>query len=125
MAEGHDEADMPFRVQRGSLLVDLRVTPNGGADRLEGVSSDASGRLFLRLRVSASPEKGKANAAVFKLLAKAWGLPKSSLELVSGETDRNKVVCVKGDVATLLPMMQHWLFQHLTQTQDNQKVEID
>ncbi|MBI1260355.1 MAG: DUF167 domain-containing protein [Rhizobiales bacterium] len=115
---------MPFRVQRGALMVDLRVTPNGGSDRVEGLSSDASGRFFLRARVSASPEKGKANAAVLKLLARSWGLARSRLELVAGETDRNKVVCISGDVAELLPQLQRWLTRHMNSIQDSSKAEI-
>lgn len=45
----------------------------------------------LKVRVSAVPEKGRANVAVIKLLAKALGISKSDINLMSGLTSRHKV----------------------------------
>lgn len=72
----------------------LRVTPNAGRDCLDGVETRDDNSTVLRMRVSAVPDKGKANAAVLALLAKSLGVPKSSLSLVSGETARVKTVLV-------------------------------
>lgn len=93
---------MPVRRSSGGVTVRLRVTPRGGADRIEGVGQDAGGEAHLKLRVSAIAENGKANGAVLKLLAKAWGVPRSALSLVSGETGRTKVIEVAGDPDELL-----------------------
>jgi hypothetical protein len=64
----------------------LRVTPNAGADAL----TIADG--IVQVRVTATPEAGKANAAVLALLARALGVPKSALSIVRGETGRDKRV---------------------------------
>lgn len=56
----------------------------------------SDGRSHLKIRVRAIPDKGAANAAVVKLLAKALGVSKSALELVSGHTARVKTVRVCG-----------------------------
>ena len=64
----------------------LRVTPNAGADTL------TVGDGIVQVRVTATPEAGKANAAVLALLAKALGVPKSALSIVRGETGRDKRV---------------------------------
>ncbi|WP_303782662.1 DUF167 domain-containing protein [Sandarakinorhabdus limnophila] len=67
----------------------LRVTPNVGADTL----TVADG--IVQVRVTATPEAGKANAAVLALLAllaKALGVPKSALSIMRGETGRDKRV---------------------------------
>lgn len=56
---------------------------------------------MLRVRVNAVPDKGKANAAVAALLAKALGVPKSAVSVVSGETSRMKTLEVVGDGAAL------------------------
>lgn len=56
---------------------------------------------MLRVRVTAVPDKGKANTAVIGLLAKALGVPKSAVTLVSGDTARLKTVAIEGDPATL------------------------
>ena len=52
---------------------------------------------MLRLRVTAVPDKGKANAAVIALLATALDIPKSAIELVSGETSRIKLLAIAGN----------------------------
>jgi uncharacterized protein YggU (UPF0235/DUF167 family) len=73
------------------------VTPNAGADRIEGAEQRDDGTAVLRLRVKAVPDRGKANAAVIALLAKALGVPKSAVTLVAGDTARLKTVAVEGE----------------------------
>lgn len=80
----------------------LRVTPNAGRDAIDGVENRDDGTSVLRLRVSAVPDKGKANAAVIALLAKTLGIPKSSIALVSGETARQKTLRIAPQTDALL-----------------------
>lgn len=93
---------LPYRRDADGLLLTLRVTPNAGADRIEGTEQRDDGTAVLRVRVTAVPDKGKANAAVIALLAKALGIPKSSISLVSGETARQKTVQISGDAEALI-----------------------
>jgi uncharacterized protein (TIGR00251 family) len=65
----------------------VRVTPRSGRDAVEGF--DAGGTL--RVRVTAAPADGAANAAVAKLLARALDVPGRDILLVSGATARQKV----------------------------------
>jgi len=74
----------------------VRVTPRGGADRIDGIQTDADGRSVVRVRVRAAPADGEANAAVIAVLAKALNLPKARLELVAGATARNKAIWIDG-----------------------------
>ena len=85
-----------WRQTARGVLVHLRVTPKAAAARIGAIAEDAQGRRFLRVYVREAPDKGRANEAVIKLLAKAWGMPKSGFEIVSGETDRNKVIAING-----------------------------
>ena len=93
----------------------LRVTPNASGDRIEGVALLGDERPVLKVRVTAVPDKGKANAAVVKLLAKAWGVPRSSLSIVAGEKDRNKTVQVAGDPADLTARLTDWFCRSATE----------
>ena len=80
----------------------VRVTPKGGRDGIDGWSLDPSGRACLKLRVSAAPTDGEANAAVIALLAKSLKHPKSAVRSVAGETSRLKMVEIEGlDAAAL------------------------
>lgn len=73
----------------------VRLTPAGGADRIDGVARDEKG-LYLKARVRAAPENGKANSALERLLAKALGVAKSRVAVTRGTSARMKVVEVEG-----------------------------
>ena len=92
---------LPWRAEPDGVTLFLRVTPNAGVDRIEGVEQRDDGTMVLRLRVKAVPDKGKANAAVIALLAKALGIPKSAITLVSGDTARLKTLHITGDPTVL------------------------
>ncbi len=73
-----------------------------------GLQARADGEVALKVQVSSPPEGGKANAAVFKLLAKAWRVPKSHLSLLSGETARDKLMLIEGDSQDLQERLALW-----------------
>jgi hypothetical protein len=87
----------PWRTSTGGVSVALRVTPRGGRDGIDGVETLADGRSVMKVRVRAIAEGGEANRAVTALLAKALGLPKARVRLLSGATSRLKQVAVDGD----------------------------
>jgi uncharacterized protein (TIGR00251 family) len=64
----------------------VKVIPGAKKNEIAEVMED--GRL--RVRLTAPPVEGRANQALIKLLAKMFGLPKSSINIVSGERNRNK-----------------------------------
>ncbi len=76
-----------------SQTLQVRVTPRASSERIV-VEKQASGDPLYRIYVTIVPEDGKANKAVIKLLAKYLGVSKSSLEIIRGETSRDKVVGV-------------------------------
>lgn len=60
------------------------------------MSLDEAGLPYLKARVRAAPEKGEANAALEKLLAKALGVPKSNVQVARGTTARFKTIEIEG-----------------------------
>ncbi|MBV2184793.1 MAG: DUF167 domain-containing protein [Rhizobium sp.] len=87
----------PYKVFDDHLRLAVRLTPNGGRDAIDGIELNAEGEAHLKARVSCVPEKGKANKALVILLAKALGLAKSSVSVVSGDTARQKILRIDGD----------------------------
>jgi uncharacterized protein (TIGR00251 family) len=79
----------------------VRVTPKASRTEITGFHRDSDGSVSLSVKVTAAPDKGKANKAVIDMLAKTLHLSKSSFELVQGETDRNKVFLISGDLAAI------------------------
>lgn len=80
----------PWSLFDDHLRLAVRLTPNGGRDALDGIEADGKGEAFLKARVTAVPEKGKANKALILLIAKSLRIAKSSVSLISGETARKK-----------------------------------
>jgi uncharacterized protein len=78
------------------------LTPKASRNRIEGIQADADGASLLKVSVTAVPEAGKANAALIKLLAKSWKLPKSTFSIISGTTDRRKTLMIDGDTDRLM-----------------------
>ncbi len=85
------------RVVADGLVVPVRLTPKASRDGIEGLREDAAGGWVLAVKVTAVPEKGKANAALEKLLAKALGIASGRVSVVGGATSRNKELLVRGD----------------------------
>ena len=89
--------DNPWRYSTQGISVALRVTPRGGRDDIDGIETLANGRHVVKVRVRAVAEGGEANRAVTAMLAKALGVPKASVRILSGVTSRFKQVAVDGD----------------------------
>ena len=87
----------PWRYAAAGISIALRVTPRGGRDAIDGVETMSDGRPVVKVRVRAIAEGGAANRAVTELLAKALGVPRSGVRVLSGITSRTKQVAVDGD----------------------------
>lgn len=71
--------------------ISVRLTPRAARDEIAGWQDG-----LLRVRVTAPPVKGAANAALERLLAKALGVPKSAVGVVSGAKAREKIIGIGG-----------------------------
>lgn len=69
----------------------VRVQPRAKRNAVAGEQAGA-----LKVSVTAPPEDGRANAAVLEVLRDALDLSRGQAELLSGHTNRNKVVLVRG-----------------------------
>jgi uncharacterized protein (TIGR00251 family) len=79
---------MPYiRRHPKGVLLKLFVQPRSSKNEIKGLQGDA-----LKLRLTAPPVDDAANRMCIEFLAKCLGLPKSSLEIISGKTSRKKQV---------------------------------
>jgi uncharacterized protein (TIGR00251 family) len=91
----------PWRYSTAGISVAVRVTPRGGRDDIDGLETLANDRSVVKVRVRAIAEGGQANRAVVELLAKALGVRRSQIRVLSGATSRLKQIAVDGDPAKL------------------------
>ncbi|MEE2980000.1 MAG: DUF167 family protein [Pseudomonadota bacterium] len=98
----------PLATTDKGLRIAVRLTPRASRAGTDGVRLDAAGHAYLQVRVTAPAEGGKANAALLKLLAKAWSVTRSDLAIVAGAKERRKTVALAGDPSALGPRLTRW-----------------
>jgi uncharacterized protein (TIGR00251 family) len=85
----------------------LPVRAHAGA-RKRGILGEHNG--MLRVAVTAAPEKGKANKAIVVVLSNSLGVPKSSIELIAGDTSPQKRFLIVGaDIDKLQTLIEQLL----------------
>jgi uncharacterized protein (TIGR00251 family) len=75
----------------GRITLTLHIQPGAKKTEFAGLHGDA-----LKIRLAAPPVDGKANEALVKFVAETLKLPKSAVNLKSGQTSRRKVLEVQG-----------------------------
>jgi len=79
------------RSDGSDVLLEVKVVPGASRTRLAGAIGER-----LKIAVAAPPEKGRANAAVTKLLAKECGLRRQDVTVESGATSPRKTIRLRG-----------------------------
>ena len=79
---------LPSGGKRGAFLkLKVKVKPGSRKNEIKVISNDT-----LEVRVTAVPEKGKANKAVIDLLSKHYKIPKSAVTILRGESSKEKLI---------------------------------
>lgn len=72
-----------------NLIIKLKISPN--ASKNEIIKTDE----MVKVKVTAQPIENKANKALVEVLSKNFKVPKSSIEIVKGETSKEKTILFK------------------------------
>ena len=75
----------------GVVAIELKVIPKSSKNEVAGLLDNGA----LKVKITAAPEKGKANAAIRAFLAEEFGVPKKNVRIVRGETSPVKQVVVE------------------------------
>ena len=79
-----------FRWDGEDLILDCHLQPKASSDEFAGLHGER-----LKIRLTAPPIEGKANAHLLAFLGKAFGVAKSQVSLISGELNRQKRVRIQ------------------------------
>lgn len=77
--------------KNGALIFSVRVVPRASKSEIVGEMDGA-----LKVRIASPPVDGAANAELIKLLSKTFGVSKSAVEIIGGQTSRTKQVKISG-----------------------------
>ena len=78
-----------YRWQEDNLIIRCHLQPKAKTDDFCGLHGDS-----LKVRIKAPPVDGKANAYLIKFMAKAFGVSKNQVSIISGELSREKRVSI-------------------------------
>ena len=95
-----------YRITDTSVVIAVRLTPKASVNKIEGWHKSDDDKTYLKARVRALPDKGKANKALIDLLAKNLGITKNKLKLVSGSKYRLKMIEVEDNRELILKQLK-------------------
>lgn len=84
-----------LRAVAGGVTLAVRAQPGAKKTAIVGVYGEGDAAQ-LKIAVQAPPIEGRANEALVAFLAKTFEVPKSAVELISGELSRSKVFLLRG-----------------------------
>ncbi len=79
-----------YRWENEDLILFVRVYPRASRAEIVGVQGNR-----LKVKITAAPVDGQANADVYKLFSKVFGVAKSRIVIRKGHTNREKCFCIK------------------------------
>ena len=78
-----------IRKTNEGIIVNLRISPNAKKNE---IIKDGD---IIKVKITALPIDGKANKALVEFLAKNFKIPKTSIEILKGETSKEKTILFK------------------------------
>lgn len=79
-----------WRWQHGDLLLRCHLQPKASRDEFAGTHGDS-----VKIRITAPPIEGRANAYLIGLLATQFGVAKRDISIINGELGRQKRICIQ------------------------------
>jgi uncharacterized protein (TIGR00251 family) len=89
-------AELRVSEKDGAVTLDIVVQPRCAREGVGPVMGDK-----LKVSVNAPPVEGKANQAVQRVLAETFGVPRSAVTILRGETGKRKTVRIAGVTAAV------------------------
>lgn len=74
---------------KDGLILNLKISPNASKNT---ILKDETG---VKIKLTAQPIEGKANKALIEFLSKQLKIPKTSIEILKGETSKDKILLIK------------------------------
>jgi uncharacterized protein (TIGR00251 family) len=84
-----------LRARADGVTLAVRAQPGAKKTAIVGIYGEGTDAQ-LKIAVQAPPLEGRANETLIAFLAETFGLPKSTVELLTGELSRNKVFLLRG-----------------------------
>ena len=82
-----NDIDNYFKITGNDIIIKVKIVPGSSKNKIIGVFNDS-----LKITITAPPVEGKANKKCIAYLAKYFNVAKSKIEIISGQTSKNKLI---------------------------------
>jgi len=82
---------MTYGVEGNNVVIRVKVLPRSSKNQIVAQEDG-----ILKVKVTAPPVEGEANKRLKNLLAKSFGRSKGSIDIISGERSRTKLIRIRG-----------------------------
>ena len=82
-----NDTDNYFKITGNDIVIKVKIVPGSSKNKIIGAYNDA-----LKITITAPPVEGKANKKCIAYLAKYFDVVKSKIEIISGQTSKNKLI---------------------------------
>jgi len=83
----NSSTDDYFKIAGNDIIIKAKIVPGSPKNKIIGAYNDA-----LKIAITAPPVEGKANKKCIAYLAKYFDIAKSKIEIISGQTSKNKLI---------------------------------
>jgi uncharacterized protein (TIGR00251 family) len=83
--------DLPYSKAKDGVVIEVKVEPRSSRNEIIG-----AGDKIIRIKLTAPPVGGAANALLIKLLAEKFGIRKRDVIIMKGESSRHKLIKLRG-----------------------------
>ncbi len=81
---------MTLKKTENGWLLSVKILPNSSKNEI--IKNDDGS---IKVKLTAQPIEGKANKALLEFLSKQFKIPKTSMEIVKGQTSKDKTISIK------------------------------
>ena len=83
--------DIPYSKTKDGIIIEVKVAPRSSKKGIAGVMENT-----LKVKLTAPPVEGAANEQLIEILAEEFGVKKSNVVILKGESSRRKIVKIMG-----------------------------
>jgi hypothetical protein len=83
--------DLPYSKARDGIIIEVKVDPRSSRNEIVGAVDK-----IIRIKLTAPPVGGAANALLIELLAEKFSIRKSDIIIMKGESSRHKLIKLRG-----------------------------
>ncbi|MBN2020211.1 MAG: DUF167 domain-containing protein [Sedimentisphaerales bacterium] len=97
MTEDRGRGELKIQQANNATVFTVKVVPRSSKTAIAGVLGE-----MLKIKLSAAPEKGKANEALIVFLAETLGVKKNAITITAGQTSPVKTIRITGISAEMV-----------------------